>query len=132
MALNAQLLRHSFQLATSRNPKLVPRFYALLFERYPQVQSLFDARRADEQHRRLGTALVAVLDHIEDAEWLKRELGAMGRRHDGYGVREEMYPWVGECLVAAMREAGGEDWTPEMTNAWTEAYGAIVSLMLAR
>ena len=132
MALNVPLLRSSFQLVTKRDPDVVKHFYDVLFARYPQVRPLFKSANAATQHLKLGKALGDVLENIEDAGWLQRELGAMGRRHDGYGVTAEMYPWVGECLLAVMQDAAGEDWTPEIADAWTQAYGAIQSLMLAR
>ena len=41
MALNVGLLRSSFDVVASANPKFVSRFYEILFERYPQTQPLF-------------------------------------------------------------------------------------------
>jgi hemoglobin-like flavoprotein len=35
-------------------------------------------------------------------------------------------------LLATLGEVAGPAWTPELQGAWAEAYGAIVSLMLAR
>lgn len=132
MALNPSLLRSSFELVTAREPNIVSRFYEIFFERYPQVKPLFKRGNAETQHQKLGAALGAVLEHLEDPNWLTEQLGAMGRRHDGYGVTDDMYPWVGECLIAAMQEAAGDEWTADMTVAWSDAYGAIVSLMTAR
>lgn len=42
-----------------------------------------------------------------------------------------MYGAVGECMLAAMSERGGVNWTGEMTAAWAEALGAVSELMLA-
>ena len=79
----------------------------------------------------LTGALVAVLDHLEDAPWLQSTLGALGVKHVGYGVTREMYDWVGASLLATLAETAGAKWTPALEAAWSEAYGAIVSLMLA-
>jgi hemoglobin-like flavoprotein len=46
-------------------------------------------------------------------------------------VTAEMYGWVGDSLIAALSEALGPEWTPAHERAWTDAYGAIVSLMRA-
>lgn len=129
MALNVSLLRGSFDLVIDRQPQLVHRFYEILFERYPQVQPLFGRNSAAAQEAMLSGALVAVLDHLEDASWLTSTLGAMGAKHVGYGVTDEMYGWVGESLLATLAEVAGPDWTPELASAWTEAYGAIAGLM---
>jgi hemoglobin-like flavoprotein len=130
MALNGTLLQSSLELVVSRRPEITPRFYEILFERYPQARPLFGRNSAENQAKMLQEAIVAVIDHVEDAEWLTSTLGAMGRKHVDYGVTPEMYAWVGESLIATLAEIAGPDWTPEIEAAWTEAFGAIRSLML--
>jgi hemoglobin-like flavoprotein len=78
----------------------------------------------------LQDAIVADVDHAEDAAWLASTLRAMGRTHRDYGVTPEMYPWVGECLLDTLAEVAGADWTPEVAKAWTDAFAAIQALML--
>lgn len=132
MSLNVQLLRDSFALVSEANPNFVLRFYEILFSRYPQAKPLFKNGGGARQAEMLTAALVAVLDHLEDAPWLTNTLGELGARHVDYGVTREMYGWVGESLLATLGEVAGAAWTPELKQAWTDAYGAIVSLMLAR
>jgi hemoglobin-like flavoprotein len=132
MALNVGLLRDSFDLVATTNPKFTTRFYEILFERYPQAQTLFPVGNRARQAEMLTGALVAVLDHLEDAPWLTDTLGTLGAKHVGYGVTREMYDWVGGCLLVALAETAGPKWNAELNTAWSEAYGAIVSLMLAR
>ena len=132
MSLNVNLLRQSFEVVASANPTFVSRFYEILFERYPQARPLFPQNGMARQAEMLTQALVAVLDHLEDAPWLQDTLGALGEKHVGYGVTREMYDWVGASLLATLAEVAGPAWTPELQGAWAEAYGAIVSLMLAR
>ena len=132
MPLNVNLLRQSFEEVASANPKFVSRFYEILFERYPQSKPLFPVNGMARQEEMLTGALVAVLDHLEDAPWLTETLGALGAKHVGYGVTREMYDWVGASLLATLAEVAGSAWTTELNTAWSDAYGAIVSLMLAR
>lgn len=130
MALDVALLRNSFDLVISRQPQITPRFYEILFSRYPQVRPLFSRNAQAVQQRMLQEALVAVMDHLEDASWLAETLGAMGAKHVDYGVKDEMYAWVGDSLLATLAEVAGADWTPQLEAAWKEAYGAITALML--
>jgi hemoglobin-like flavoprotein len=130
MALNVSLLRSSFEVVANANPNFVARFYQVLFERYPQTKSMFRPGGEARQAEMLTGALVAVLDHLEDAPWLKETLASIGVKHASYGVTTEMYGWVGECLLATLAEVAGPAWTPELHAAWAEAYGAIVSLAL--
>lgn len=131
MALDVQLLRDSFELVLERNPTLTARFYEILFERYPQARPLFGAGSLKKQQDMLAQALVAVVDHLEDASWLASTLGALGAKHTGYGVTAEMYDWVGDSLLRTLEETAGPVWTPAHAQNWGEAYGVIVSLMRA-
>jgi hemoglobin-like flavoprotein len=130
MALNAPLLRESFSLVTEREPQLVNRFYEILFERHPQVRPLFGKNSGGRQAEMLRSALISVVDHLEDATWLEATLKELGAKHLDYGVTDEMYDWVGESLLATLAEIAGPDWIPELAAAWAEAYGAIAALML--
>ena len=129
MGLDVDLLRSSFELVLERTPNLPARFYDVLFERYPQVRSLFGRNTRQNQEKMLAQALGAVMDHLEDAPWLQQTLGALGAKHKDYGVTREMYAWVGDALLTTLAESAGSDWTPAMLTNWTEAYGAIASMM---
>src|SRR3954452_4540862 len=126
--MNPELLQTSLGLVDRPNDGLTRRFYDILFERYPEVRPMFGADLRP-QAAMLRGAVVAVLDHLDDAEWLSATLGHLGARHAGWGVTPAMYGAVAECLVSAMVELGGEAWTVEMTAAWTEALTAVASLM---
>jgi hemoglobin-like flavoprotein len=131
MSLNVPLLRSSFDLVVERQPQLTRRFYEILFERYPQVRPLFHRNKPELQEKMLTDALVAVMDHLEDAPWLTATLKGVGTKHVGYGVTKEMYGWVGASLLATLAEVAKDDWSPALEAAWTDAYGAIAGLMQA-
>jgi hemoglobin-like flavoprotein len=130
VALNVPLLRRSFELVTERQPQLVHRFYQILFERYPQVRPMFSRSAPARQEEMLTAALVGVMDHLEDASWLSATLSQLGAKHRDYGVTDEMYGWVGESLLATLAEVAGADWSPELAAAWSEALGAVSSMMI--
>ncbi len=130
MALNVPLLRSSFELVVERAPDVTSRFYGNFFRLYPEVKSMFSPDRQKQQEKMLTDALVAVLDHIEDAPWLTETLGALGAKHLDYGVRDEMYGWVARSLLVTLEEVAGEAWSAELETAWSEALTAIAGLML--
>jgi hemoglobin-like flavoprotein len=129
MSLNIKLLRKSFELVVERSPQLTHRFYEILFERYPQTAAMFPPNRRARQEGMLTEALVAVVDHLEDAPWLTSSLHALGAKHLDYGVSDEMYGWVGDALLRTLAEVAGSAWSPELEAAWAEAFGAIAGLM---
>src|SRR5262245_27282034 len=129
MSLNVELLRQSFETVIDRSPHLTHRFYEILFDRYPVTLKMFPLTRRVQQENMLTQALVAVIDHLEDAPWLTQTLRGLGARHVNYGVTDEMYSWVGTTLLATLREVAGDDWTIELESAWSEAFWAIANLM---
>ena len=131
MSLNVPPLRASFTLVVDRQPQLTRRFYEIFFERYPQVAPLFRHKARARQEEMLTQALVALMDHLEDSGWLTTSLPELGAKHAGYGVTDAMYGWVGECLLAAIAEAAGTDWSHELSAAWSDAYRAVAGLTLS-
>ncbi len=129
MSLNVVLLRQSFEMVVEQSPELTHRFYEILFERYPETRGMFPKSRQADQEKMLTQALVAVMDHLEDSPWLVNTLHALGARHVAYGVRDEMYAWVGDALLTTLREVAGPAWNAELEQAWSDAYGAIAGLM---
>jgi hemoglobin-like flavoprotein len=128
--MDKEILTESLLLVDGQEERLTPRFYEILFERNPELRPMFSAD-IRPQAQMLREAVVAVLDHLDDEAWLGDSLGALGRKHVGYGVTPSMYGAVAESMIAAMQELGGEQWTPVMTAEWTEALGAVAGLMLA-
>lgn len=131
MSLNADLLRSSLNEAAEREAMVTSRFYPLLFKRYPQVEPLFSKNDPERQQQMLQESLLAVLENLEDGEWLSETLGNLGAGHVDYEVTEEMYGWVGECLIDTLAEILEDQWTPEHQQAWSDALNAVSGLMIA-
>lgn len=55
----------------------------------------------------------------------------LGGRHVAYGVVPEHYPIVGEALLKTLEAALGEEWTPQVEEAWTAIYEVISTTMIA-
>ena len=129
MGLDITTLRTSFELVLDREPNLTHRFYDVLFLRHPEARPLFGGGARDRQEKMLTEALVAVMDHLDDAPWLTQHLHALGAKHRDYGVTVAMYEWVGSALLETLAAVAGDDWTPRHAAAWSEAYGVIARLM---
>ena len=70
-----------------------------------------------EQKKHLIQALVLLVANLEKADILKGHLGVLGAKHVRYGVRDEHYDAVGECLLAAMA-----------ASAWARPFSAFSQL----
>ncbi len=131
VTIDAETLRASFDLVTTREPELAARFYENLFTRYPESKALFGNNVGRRQEKMLRDALTALMENLENPSWLDGNLRALGERHVKYGVEEHMYGWVGACLLCTIAEISGESWTVELEDAWTNAFDAITYIMRA-
>src|SRR3954447_15159526 len=120
--MDAELLETSLALVDTPGSGLTDRFYAILFERHPSLRPMFGADAA-RQATMLRSAVISVVDHLDDPVWLAETLGDLGARHARWGVVPGTYRAVAGCMVAAMAEIGGARWTPQMSDARLEALG---------
>lgn len=125
-----KILRETLELTLASDDTFPVRFYERLFAAHPQVQPLFHRSTPGAQNKLFAQKLTALVDHLDDPEWLDRELGKLARNHVSYGVTPEMYPWVGDALIATLREACGDAWTADAERAWSDAYASLVRAIL--
>lgn len=125
------LLRETLELTLARDDSFPKQFYARLFAAHPEVQSLFHRSSSGALNKMFAQKLTALIDNLDDPTWLGRELPNLARSHATYGVSAEMYPWVGDALVATLREACGEAWSDDAERAWTTAYAAVMRAIIA-
>lgn len=103
-------------------------FYERLFELDPSLRSLFRSSR-EAQAQKLAQALTVVVKGLENPAQLRGAIEALGRRHAGYGVREDHYTTVGEALIWTLERALGRAFTPDVRAAWVDAYGWLAFVM---
>jgi hemoglobin-like flavoprotein len=118
----------SFARIESRAVALSARFYALLFERRPQIRGLFPEDMHEQQLKLVG-ALQLAIENLERPARLLPLLEELGRRHRRYGVRGEDFDLVGSCLVAALAEFDANHWSEALERAWGQAYEQVATAM---
>ena len=130
--LRVDLLESSFQQVLGQREAFAETFYQRLFMLYPQTRQLFAHTNMKHQQNVLMAALATVISSLKKAEQEKLAsiLKELGWRHASYGVRPEHYQMVATALLETFAIYLGRAWTRELNDAWTEAYGAIVALML--
>ncbi|AFY78930.1 MAG: flavohemoprotein [Hydrococcus sp. C42_A2020_068] len=130
MSLKIDLLEQSFESVKQREAEFTTQFYANLFSDYPIVKPLFANTHMEEQGKKLFASLVLVVDALRKPEVLENALKGLGTRHVQYGVLPQHYPMVGGALLKTFEALLGSDWTPELKQAWIDAYGSVTQLML--
>jgi hemoglobin-like flavoprotein len=105
-------------------------FYGRLFELDPSLRPLFRGDMA-EQGRKLMTTLKVVVNGLTRLEALVPAVQALGRRHAGYGVKDEHYQTVATALLWTLKQGLGDAFTPEIEAAWVAAYTILAEVMIA-
>lgn len=130
MPLQVELLEQSFEVIKPQADNFVHSFYENLFTAYPEVQILFAHTNMVEQREKLLESLILVVENLRMPNTLESPLRGLGARHVEYGVLPKYYPFVGNALLNTFEQYLGYKWTPELKQAWTDAYGVIVEIML--
>lgn len=105
-------------------------FYGRLFELDPALQRLFRRTDMAAQRKVLMQTLTVVVKSLDRLDQIVPAVQALGRRHAGYGVRAEHYDTVGAALLWTLEQGLGDGFTPEVRDAWTQAYGTLASVMI--
>jgi hemoglobin-like flavoprotein len=132
MSADARLLRETLELTLASDDSFPKRFYDRLFAQHPEVIPMFYRNSPGAQRKLFAQKLMMIVDHVEDPEWLARELSEVAASHAKYGVTRDMYAWVGEALIETLREACAADWSPAAEQAWKSAYARIAEAVLAQ
>ncbi|HET7363227.1 MAG TPA: globin family protein [Burkholderiales bacterium] len=103
-------------------------FYSRLFELDPTLRKLFRGE-LQEQGGKLMEMIDLAVQSLARTDALRLGLRALGRRHAGYGVRDEHYDTVSRALLWALGKGLGAAFTPEVEQAWAAAYGFLAATM---
>jgi len=103
-------------------------FYLRLFDLDPSLRPMFKGELR-EQGRKLIAMMSVAVNGLARLETLLPVIEALGRRHAGYGVRDEHYATVAAALLWALEQGLGGRFTPDVKDAWTAAYGVLAFTM---
>jgi hemoglobin-like flavoprotein len=123
---NVAPVQQSFKkVAAMGQPEL---FYAELFAIDPSLRQMFKADMS-EQRKKLLAALAMVIGSLHAPERIANAAKALATKHVGYGVMPVHYTYVGNALLRTLKKGLREDFTPEVRDAWVEAYGMLARVV---
>ena len=123
------LVRESWRRFEPRLRATGLRFYEQLFALDPTVAHLFAHVDIDHQEQKLMAMLTEIVRLLDRPNELVPELAGLGHRHVGYGVKDDDYGSIGAALLWLLEQVLGEEFTPELREAWSEAYLLVSSIM---
>ncbi len=123
------LVQASWAKVTPISERAAELFYGRLFELQPGYRELFgsDMQKQGRMLMSMLNTAVAALEHLHS---ILPAVQALGRRHVGYGVREEDYAVVGQALLWTLEQGLGDDFSAEVREAWTLTYQTLSEVMI--
>ncbi|RVQ64996.1 NO-inducible flavohemoprotein [Croceicoccus ponticola] len=113
---------------------IVREMYARMFEN-PDIRDLFNQSHhgdSGSQPRALTGAILAYASNIENLAALAPAVERIVQKHVGLQILPEHYPHVGEALLGAIKTVLGDAATPEILDAWGQAYWFLADILIAR
>jgi len=130
--MNAQqieLVQASFEMVRPIADQAAETFYQRLFEIAPDYRSLF-RNNMKKQGAMLMSTLGLAVGSLNNLEAILPAVRSLGQRHAGYGVTAEHYQPVAEAFLWTLDHYLGEAFTPELKEAWVEAYTILAGAMI--
>ncbi len=124
------LVQKSFERVSGRAMEFGARFYELLLEAYPELRQHFkdDLTTQTKMLVSMLSSLVKGLNRLPEIEGGLRELG---KRHvSDYKTARVDYDKVACALLKTLEELLGDEFTPEIRQAWTAVYGQVAAVMI--
>jgi nitric oxide dioxygenase len=135
------LTDHTIATVKATAPAVAPhaetitrRFYSLMFEGNPEVLAYFNPahQHSGAQQRALAGAICAYAANVDNLAALGPAVELIAQKHCSLGIRPEHYPIVGKHLLVAIKDVLGDAATPEVIDAWAEAYGFLAQVFIDR
>lgn len=122
------LVQSSFKKVEPIAEQAAALFYGRLFEIDPFLREMFTGDM-QKQGRMLMQMIGVAVNSLTKLEAIVPAVQNLGRRHAGYGVRDEHYDTVAAALLWTLEKGLGPDFTPEVKQAWTETYLLLAGVM---
>ena len=124
-----ELVQSSFEKVRPIADQAAETFYQRLFEIAPHYRHLFK-NNMRKQGAMLMSTLGLAVGSLNNLEAILPAVQSLGRRHAGYGVTAEDYQPVAEAFLWTLDHYLGEAFTPELEEAWVEAYTILAGAMI--
>ena len=107
-------------------------FYKNMFEAHPELLNVFNHVNQSQgrQQAALANTVYAAAANIDNLEAIIPAVVQIAHKHKSLGITEDQYPIVGYHLLGAIKEVLGDAATPEIIEAWGEAYGVIADVFI--
>ncbi|SDJ33836.1 NO-inducible flavohemoprotein [Chryseobacterium jejuense] len=128
-----ELVKATVPVLKSNGTDLTKHFYTRMFKHNPELKNIFNMgnQASGKQQNALAGAVLAYAENIENPEVLINALKSIGNKHVSLNITPEQYDIVGLHLISSIKEVLGEAASPELIEAWIEAYNELAQVMIS-
>jgi len=127
-----EIVKSTAPILAERGVEITSYFYKSLFEAHPALLNIFNHanQKQGRQQTALANTVYAAATYIDQLEVLLPAVKQIAHKHRSLNVKKEHYPIVGEFLLKAIKDVLGDAATPDIIEAWGEAYGVIAQVFI--
>ncbi|KJY84598.1 dihydropteridine reductase [Vibrio galatheae] len=129
-----EVVKSTIPLLESAGPALTEHFYHRMFSYNPELKDIFNMthQKTGRQSVALFEAVAAYAKNIENLDALTSAVERIAHKHTSFNIQPDHYQIVGHHLIETLRELATEAFTPEVEEAWTEAYLFLAQVFIDR
>jgi hemoglobin-like flavoprotein len=124
-----RLVKASFDQVFPMVGTLTETFYEQLFERKPELKSVFP-KDLMTQKQKFSDMLSFLVSNLDRPEVIEQTITSLARRHAGYGATVDDFSHVGGALLHALKTHAPEGMEQSVAAAWLETYEFVSDLMI--
>lgn len=126
-----EIIKATAPVIKEKGEEITQTMYEFLFGRNPELKELFKDAEPD-QYKKLAAAVYAYAANIDNLGALGKGIETMAAAHVKTNVKPEHYPLVGSAILNAIEKVLGDAATPEILEAWKEAYFFLADVLIKR
>jgi len=127
-----EIVKSTAPILAERGVEITSYFYKSMFEAHPELLNIFNHanQKKGRQQTALANTVYAAATYIDQLEVLLPAVKQIAHKHRSLNVKKEHYPIVGEFLLKAIKDVLGDAATPDIIEAWGEAYQVIAQVFI--
>lgn len=133
-----EIIKSTVPMLKKHGSTIVKKMYEITFDERPEYKRFFEnthMRSQEEGYKqiaKLATSIYLYASHIDKLDHLNDAIEHIANAHVKTHVIAEQYPVIGKYLLTAMKDVLGDAITPEIMEAWTEAYKSLADILIKK
>ncbi|MBQ4844649.1 NO-inducible flavohemoprotein [Pseudoalteromonas sp. MMG005] len=128
------LVKSTIPLLSQAGTAVTAHFYDRMFTHNPELKDIFNMsnQQSGKQHFALFNALAAYATHIDNLPVLAAAVERINHKHASLNILPHHYDIVGLHLIETLKELAPNEFTPDIEQAWREAYALLADVFITQ